>query len=728
MQRPLGQFALVGPERPRSNHLMVASAARPSQRAAYSRKYRHFSRIAGFFSAVTVPSKRQTRRDVHSRAMRSGCFLVLGAGLGCALACADKIDSQVVPSGSALTAVETQRAWIRQGRLHDQVGQEPLGLNLAASGDFALATSSVAALFARTDGVWSFAQNLALANESIVLSAALTSDAAALTVHDGDVDHLSLYTPDVESGVWEPRQTRRSDELGYSELDAVALSQDWLVLAAQPTVEQHEIVAFPRQGQALGPPSVVYSGEEILDLTLAIAGEYVLLGEQFARAPNGSEGVVRLYSFDAGWTEWATLQAPESSAIQFGFALSATAERLAVTTRTGQVYVFERDGAGFDAGTLIEAPEPVNTEARSVAVSDIAVLVGLPELSPPDVPRVGAAYMAFSTREGWSKSAWLERDLPLANELFGYTVALATGNALVSRPYVNRPSGVGEVLVYGPCASDLDCVLGEYCDNQGACATQKATGEPCDPQRECLSPDCQLCESSHCSDGFCCESACDDSCQACDGPEPGECRAVEGQPRGTRAVCAGEDDTCAGACDGQHSGCVYPSAQTPCASECSEGIAMRSVCDGLGSCLGQARRACGGYACSGDVCGTTCQDHDDCAPGFGCVDATCTPIVASRCSADRNAAVGGDGTTRECTPYLCDEANGSCASACLATSDCSEGYVCEERSRACVVESARPRTADGCDCRLVPPSASTRFGWLALGLIALSRRGWKRRP
>jgi len=121
---------------------------------------------------------------------------VLGAGLCCSVACADQQSgARISRSDGVREPLETQRAWVRQGRLHDQVGQEPLGLNLAASGDFALATSSVAALFARKNGAWSFVQHLALSDESIVAFAALTSDAAALTVGDGNVDRLSFYTP-----------------------------------------------------------------------------------------------------------------------------------------------------------------------------------------------------------------------------------------------------------------------------------------------------------------------------------------------------------------------------------------------------------------------------------------------------------------------------------------------------------------------------------------------------
>ncbi len=120
----------------------------------------------------------------------------------------------------------------------------------------------------------------------------------------------------------------------------------------------------------------------------------------------------------------------------------------------------------------------------------------------------------------------------------------------------------------------------------------------CDPTRsrtECVAPvfkppcDCTRddeCESGHCADGVCCNTACDGQCEACDLPDArGVCTPVVGEPRGVRKGCApaGRSICSIQACNGVDTKqCVFTKGS-------------ETACDTI--CGGQVQRHCSSGVC-----------------------------------------------------------------------------------------------------------------------------------
>jgi MYXO-CTERM domain-containing protein len=89
------------------------------------------------------------------------------------------------------------------------------------------------------------------------------------------------------------------------------------------------------------------------------------------------------------------------------------------------------------------------------------------------------------------------------------------------------------------CAQDGDCVSTAYC-SQGACLPKAANGSPCSVAIGCA--------SNLCADGVCCDTACDQACEACNLPgsvgrcsvPPGGCGGTDGGDAGGGGMAGGD--------------------------------------------------------------------------------------------------------------------------------------------------------------------------------------------
>lgn len=159
-------------------------------------------------------------------------------------------------------------------------------------------------------------------------------------------------------------------------------------------------------------------------------------------------------------------------------------------------------------------------------------------------------------------------------------------------------------------------------------------GEGCSTSNDCAAGEV-------CSQGVCCEHACDGKCLTCNGAHPGTCEAIPAGQPDPKGLCGTGD--CAGVCSG-----VLQSSSGFSSSSCLF-AAGRPCGTGLSCNNGQLT---GGGSCAptGPVCVAGTSQTTLCAGGLGCADATsCKTGCASpsdctapnqACSADGKACVG----------------------------------------------------------------------------------------
>ncbi|MDI3285760.1 hypothetical protein [Polyangium sp. 15x6] len=178
--------------------------------------------------------------------------------------------------------------------------------------------------------------------------------------------------------------------------------------------------------------------------------------------------------------------------------------------------------------------------------------------------------------------------------------------------------------------ANTTCTGTNSCDGMGAC--KKDNGQTCGNAGDCV--------SATCADGYCCNSTCTNTCQACN--------------------VSGKLGTCSNVEDGQD--------DTNGAMMCS-GAAVS--CDGNGNCKKELGQSCGmasecrsGFCNDGVCCSEACTDTCKvCNNSGACVN------VASG-SDDNNATMTCSGATQSCDNGVCKKSLGQ---ACMMGSNCLSG-------------------------------------------------------
>jgi hypothetical protein len=225
----------------------------------------------------------------------------------------------------------------------------------------------------------------------------------------------------------------------------------------------------------------------------------------------------------------------------------------------------------------------------------------------------------------------------------------------------------------------------------GSAANPSALGAACESEDEC--------DSGHCVDGVCCESACGDACQDCSSeglcdvvpvhddaclpvtcPSDTSCRSFEAEISGdlcaslgqckTAADCPYEDQADRTECgeEGEvcRSGvCKYPTTQCGATAECSTFCCERLDMN-TRSCAASTGSSCGASANINDAdtgLKVLCDEQADCGSGEWCCLIHANNSVTMQCSASCGAthAVGAN-------YILCESP--------AATSSCPESATC----------------------------------------------------
>ncbi|MCG3172124.1 MAG: hypothetical protein GMKNLPBB_00269 [Myxococcota bacterium] len=273
----------------------------------------------------------------------------------------------------------------------------------------------------------------------------------------------------------------------------------------------------------------------------------------------------------------------------------------------------------------------------------------------------------------------------------------------------------GSAACANSCVDDSDCVSGYYCDGANTCQPKKAQGVVCSLGNEC--------QSSFCTDGVCCDSACGGLCKACvlakTGSPDGQCAPVltgsdpDAECTDDGASSCQRDGMCngAGACRLYANGVVCQ--QNSCTGVENETLVNADQCNGLGTCVDNSTTSCAPYKCTGAPgsasCANTCVSDTDCVSTHYCDGAnTCQPKKAQGVA----CAAANQCQSNFCTDGVCcDSACGGLCKACsyakngVADGQCSAIATGQDPDSECSDDGASSCQQDGaCDgagsCRL----------------------------
>jgi hypothetical protein len=180
------------------------------------------------------------------------------------------------------------------------------------------------------------------------------------------------------------------------------------------------------------------------------------------------------------------------------------------------------------------------------------------------------------------------------------------------------------------CEDDAECLDDHFCNPSGDCQQKVQLGADCGTDEACFSGHCVGATES--TEGVCCDTACDGTCEVCSGT--GECQHDAGgiDPSCNNYRClAVTPEGSAGPCE---EGCssnpqCIDSAYCDPSGHCEPDAANGTACVVDGDCV--SGHCTDGYCCASDTCGV---GSGTCAPSCGLPGSlgTCsTPAASTSC-------------------------------------------------------------------------------------------------
>ena len=188
--------------------------------------------------------------------------------------------------------------------------------------------------------------------------------------------------------------------------------------------------------------------------SVALAGETAAIGAPGDEDPNGlvSGSAYVFERTNGSWTQQAKL-APDGgdTGDEFGQPVALTEETALIGASddgnrrfdAGVVYVFERaDGAWTQQAKLaLDDGDSANLFGRSVTLTEGTALIGTSDDEDPNGEFDGSAHLYERTNGSWTRQAMLNPDDGDSGLDFGRSVALAGGTALIGAPGDEDPNG-----------------------------------------------------------------------------------------------------------------------------------------------------------------------------------------------------------------------------------------------------------------------------------------------
>lgn len=241
------------------------------------------------------------------------------------------------------------------------------------------------------------------------------------------------------------------DFFGY----CVLLSEGDLFVSAQRRLDKNGAVyVYPAGNDYASPGSIIEppSGtENYFGTRMLRQGDTLFISAQRSSAGFASAGAVYVYRKDAASGAWnlsQTLVAQDAAQNDwFGNSMAIHNDELLIGAPrrdidgirdAGGVYVFRRDGEGEWAQQQVLAPQSPTSQGMfgtSVALQTGRALVGMPGYDTDSLSNVGVA-LAYTANEAgtWTLAQTLEVPEPLSQAGFGSSLAMASDQAVIAAP------------------------------------------------------------------------------------------------------------------------------------------------------------------------------------------------------------------------------------------------------------------------------------------------------
>lgn len=241
------------------------------------------------------------------------------------------------------------------------------------------------------------------------------------------------------------------DFFGYS----VLLSEGDLFVSAQRRLDKNGAVyIYPAGSSYASPASIIEppsGSENYFGTRMLRQGDTLLISAQRSSAGFASGGAVYVYQKDTASGAWnldQTLVAQDAAQDDwFGNSMAIHNDELLIgaprrdidgVSNAGGVYVFRRDTEGKWAQQQVLAPQTPTSQGlfgASVALKAGRALVGMPGHDTESLSNVGVAFAYTSNEAGsWALTQTLEAPEPLSQAGLGSSLAMASDQAVIAAP------------------------------------------------------------------------------------------------------------------------------------------------------------------------------------------------------------------------------------------------------------------------------------------------------